>query len=86
MCKHLSEFYTCDKYSDLMLEQAPKSLCGAGGGGLVTKLCPTLVACQASLSMGLFSKNARVSCHFLLQSHFMTVFKYNIFYRAVRYD
>lgn len=31
IAKHLSGT-TCDKYSDLMLEQAPKSLCGGGGG------------------------------------------------------
>ena len=46
---------------------------GSGvGGGLVTKLCPTLatpwtVACQASLSMGFLGKNTGVGCHFLLQ-------------------
>lgn len=85
MCKHLN--FTCViTYSDLMLEYAPKSLYGGGGGILVTRLCPALMACQASLSLGLSSKNARVSCHFLLQNPFTTIFKYNIFYRAVRYD
>ena len=42
-----------------------------GGGGLVTKSCPTLVtpwtvACQAPLSMG-FASQEYWSCHFLLQ-------------------
>ena len=42
---------------------------GLGGGGLVTKLCPTLVTpwtvtCQAPLSMRF--------CHFLLQGIFLT--------------
>ena len=49
----------------------------SGGGGLVTKSCPTLVtpwtvACQASLSMGFSSKNTGVGCHFLLQRIFLT--------------
>ena len=87
MCKHLT-FTRVITYSDLMLEYAPKSLTTLWWWQwcLVTRLCPALVACQASLSLGLSSKNARVSCHFLLQNPFMTVFKYNIFYRAIRYN
>ena len=43
-----------------------------GGGGVVTKLCPTLatpwtVDYQAALSMGFSGKNTGVGCHFLLQ-------------------
>ena len=45
------------------------------GGGLLTKLCPTLmipwtVACQAPLSMYSPGKNTVVGCHFLLQGIF----------------
>ena len=48
-----------------------------GGGGLVAKLCLTLVgpgtiALQAPLSMGFSGKNTRVDCHFLLQGIFPT--------------
>ena len=49
-----------------------------GGGGLVAKLFPTLVApgtiaCQAPLSMGFSTdKNTGVDCHFLLQGIFQT--------------
>ena len=47
------------------------------GGGLVSKLYPTLaipwtVACQAPLSVGFSSKNIGVGCHFLLQGNFPT--------------
>ena len=48
-----------------------------GAGGLVAKLCLTLVgpgtiALQAPLSMGFSGKNTRVDCHFLLQGIFPT--------------
>ena len=48
-----------------------------GGGGLVTKSCPTLVTpltvvFQAPLSMGFSSKHTGVGCHFLLQEIFPT--------------
>ena len=44
-------------------------------GGLVTKLCPTLVttwtvACQAPLSIGFSRQDYGVCCHFLLQGIF----------------
>ena len=45
-----------------------------GGGGLVTKSCPTLatpwtVACQVPLSMEFPGRNTVVDCHFLLQGY-----------------
>ena len=47
------------------------------GGGLVTKLCLTLVtpwnvACQAPLSMGFSRQNIGVGCSFLLQGISLT--------------
>ena len=47
------------------------------GGGLVTKLCPTLatpwpIACQAPLFMGLFRQEYWSRCHFLLPGIFPT--------------
>ena len=53
------------------------SLRDMGGGGLVTKSCPTLgtpwtVACQAPLSMDSPGKNTGVGCHAFLQGMFPT--------------
>ena len=53
------------------------SLRDMGGGGLVTKSCPTLgtpwtVACQAPLSMDSPGKNTGVGCHALHQGIFLT--------------
>ena len=50
---------------------------GSGGGGLVSKSCPTLAtlwtaAHQAPLSMDSPGKNTGVGCHFLLQGIFPT--------------
>ena len=47
------------------------------GGGLITKLCPTLVtpwtvALQAPLSMGLLSQEHWSGLYFLLQGSFLT--------------
>ena len=50
---------------------------GSGGGGLVSKSCPTLAtlwtaARQAPLSVDSPGKNTGVGCHFLLQGIFPT--------------
>ena len=55
-----------------MVAQKGSSIGVCGGGGLVTKSCPTLatpwtVAHQVSLSMGFSSKSIGVGWHFLLE-------------------